>query len=961
MTDTGNVKPTETKEPSQAEKNEQSAVAALIDEYMLIHAVEREEQPKGLAELYLRIDRLGERKETKDEKILDISDPRAALCLSGGGIRSASFALGILQALAEKGILQNFHYLSTVSGGGYIGSWLTAWRHAVYTDASNVTLADKDKEAVVQTGLWHREPPYREPFELTGLRANSNYLTPKLGALSADTWALIALYLRNLMLNWLIFVPFFLALFLVPFGAEAVLKTTREWPENSKYLVAGAAALTAFWALVTSVRGRLGGAQRLRVTQGKYIRRELVPTYFVALLISLYIGMGSPSLLWMDTFDPSAGAPFGAVFYAAAWIVAYFFYGNRESLAPDGTPIPQTDRWQAFWAQEDYKLLAAWTFCGGIAGLLIGLGCSLATAACAAGHEKLLVIFGLGWLAVSLFIAQSVYLGLTSRSPRGDDEREWLARSSGWFLSFTIFWAGFAAIVLYALTIRIHVDGWFHQAFLSLFAVGSGVGAIAARIGASAKTLASSTTQKPAVSLPMTKVLALASVLFLITITVVMSSAILGLVQRLDASGLPYLITLLRWLIPSFVPGFGIAEDFYKLSPAFRHLVTTVILFAACAVGFGVFAFFVNVNRFSTHALYRNRLIRAFLGSARGQDGVDSPSRDPFTGFDTQDNLRFRDLTHPARMGESRPRLFHVVNMALNVVAGKNNAWQERKAESFAVTPRQSGNERVGMHPTETYASKNGGLTLGTAMAISGAAASPNQGYHSSPLVGLIMTLFNVRLGWWLGNPCKKAADQEGPHWGVFQIIEELFGLTQETSKFVYLSDGGHFENLGLYEMIRRRCRMIVVSDAGCDPDCTFEDLGNAVRKIWIDFGVRITFKKIEVGKRGAKPKPKLYYALGKITYPEAPKSEAYVLYIKPGFMNNGEEPADVAAYALANPSFPHQTTADQFFTKSQMESYRSLGNYTMKRILGNVGTFAGRVPMKALADYWANISKDQI
>ena len=443
----------------------------------------------------------------------------------------------------------------------------------------------------------------------------------------------------------------------------------------------------------------------------------------------------------------------------------------------------------------------------------------------------------------------------------------------------------------------------------------------------------------------MTKVLALASVVFLVTISIVLSSWLADLIKVLEWTDLAA-----AW--------FGDGDDG-------RHLATVIVTFMAFVAFFGSFAWFVNVNRFSTHALYRNRLIRAFLGSARGAGGQNSESRDPFTGFDTQDNLQCHALMFPPTSKDPaapRPRLFHVVNMALNVVSGTNNAWQERKAESFAATPLTVGNEYVGMHPTSTYASTAGGLTLGTAMAISGAAASPNQGYHSSPLVGLVMTLFNVRLGWWLGNPSTDKARLEGPRWGVWQLFQELFGLTTDASDYIYLSDGGHFENLGLYEMIRRRCRVIVVSDAGCDPDCTFEDLGNAVRKIWIDFGVRIAFKKIEIGKRGNDPKAKLYYALGRITYPESPKTDAYVIYVKPGFMNNGEEPADVSAYALANLTFPHETTADQFFTESQLESYRSLGYYTMNKILGEQAPMTGPgVPMEALRDYWRNIQAGQI
>ena len=201
--------------------------------------------------------------------------------------------------------------------------------------------------------------------------------------------------------------------------------------------------------------------------------------------------------------------------------------------------------------------------------------------------------------------------------------------------------------------------------------------------------------------------------------------------------------------------------------------------------------------------------------------------------------LWMRKLWRPA---EGIARLLHVVNMTLNVVHTTNLAWQQRKAETFTATPLATGNPYVGFRPTSAYGGPRG-LTLGTAMAISGAAASPNMGYHSSPLIGLMMTLFNVRLGWWFGNPNHRTTWKgEGPVFGISAIVQELLGLTDDVSPYVYLSDGGHFENLGVYEMVRRRCRYIVVSDASSDPEGALADLGNAIRKIWIDFGIRIVF-----------------------------------------------------------------------------------------------------------------------
>jgi hypothetical protein len=135
--------------------------------------------------------------------------------------------------------------------------------------------------------------------------------------------------------------------------------------------------------------------------------------------------------------------------------------------------------------------------------------------------------------------------------------------------------------------------------------------------------------------------------------------------------------------------------------------------------------------------------------------------------------------------------------------------------------------------------------------------------------------------------------------------------------------------------MVRRRCRTIIVSDAGADPDCALEDLGNALRKISIDLGVRIDFEPINARKRGPDPEnPGVYYAIGHITYPEIYQGKhptGTIIYIKPGFYKDA--PADVRAYAAANAKFPHDTTLNQWFNESQFESYRTLGSHVIKTI----------------------------
>jgi hypothetical protein len=218
-------------------------------------------------------------------------------------------------------------------------------------------------------------------------------------------------------------------------------------------------------------------------------------------------------------------------------------------------------------------------------------------------------------------------------------------------------------------------------------------------------------------------------------------------------------------------------------------------------------------------------------------------------------------------------------------------------------------------------------------MSLSGAAVSPNWGYHSSTITSFIMALFNVRLSQWLGNPkLHKCCNLDGPRNGWYLLVQEALGHTSADKPFVYLSDGGHFENLGLYGMVRRRCHIIVVSDADADPDCTLEDLGNAVRKIYIDLGVGIEFEPIEIRKRADPANPGVYCAIGRVRYPEEGAKEGTIIYIKPGFYDDA--PADVRAYAAANAKFPHDTTLNQWFTESQFESYRALGAHAIAMIV---------------------------
>ena len=281
----------------------------------------------------------------------------------------------------------------------------------------------------------------------------------------------------------------------------------------------------------------------------------------------------------------------------------------------------------------------------------------------------------------------------------------------------------------------------------------------------------------------------------------------------------------------------------------------------------------------------------------------------------------------------------HVLSTALNLVHGDNLAWQERKAASFTISPLHAGSHILGYRDSAEYAKgKKAGISLGTAMAISGAAVSPNRGSESSPTFTFLMTLFNARLGWWLGNPRKKTYSLEGPKMSIFSLLREALGRTDRNHRYVYLSDGGHFENLGLYEMVMRRCKYIIVCDATADSNFGFGDLANAVRKVRIDLGIPIeplVTKYIGPQKDERFGK---YCAFGHIRYQDVDgggkERMGYLLYVKPCVFS--ECPADVRNYAKEHQTFPHETTADQFFSESQFESYRALGRYIIGKMCGD-------------------------
>jgi hypothetical protein len=998
---------------------------------------------------------------------LSDSEARTALCLSGGGIRSASFGLGILQGLARRGLLSRIHYLSTVSGGGYIGSWLSSWIHRHHDG-----LAGTERELAESVNTPADTLSSAHPVQQ--LRRYSNYLSPRNGFFSADTWTLVATFLRNLLANWLVLLPWLLLLLLIP----RFMVSAAGWPWFGRVtvphwlmvLVVLAAWVCCLFAVKYShdededPRPDTIGAGRSAVVSGEFLRECLIPmvvsAFLIVIALAWYRAGGMPERVVIGSMTlpllPPGAALFGASVHYAGWL---------WSTEPRGS------------IRDDFGILGS----GLLAGLLGGVAAQLALRLPEDPIWLLVYLWLAPGLLLSLFILASnlyaAWAGINDRTT--DADMEWTARMAAYVLRSAVAWWLAAGVVYYGpvlFDLLPRVVTWSGVAALFSSSVVSGW---------SGSTESGRRSEQSARSSRVLDLLTrLAGPAFLLVILAWLSaltSWLAGLFR--DRSW-----TQWAWGLVQDPGGLGLSWRGARLSGIFDHLrilcelnlVGGAALAGLIGLLFWFFATNVALNKFSLHHMYRERLIRAYLGASRN---IRRP--DPFTGFDLDDNLpigllwplalapetvrdpagfitALRDAHAPVAqalrgrlsrtLGErlsgwkpgaetatmladlckelnristppgdlptdqltradipanlqplwdelvkarsagydqykvrlftrllleevcgpairgARPghgsRPLHLVNMTLNLSSDPELAWQDRKGESFSVSALHAGtgDPTLGYRPTDFPVPSDGkryggarGISLGTAMAISGAAASPNMGYHSSPVVTFLLTLFNARLGWWLGNPGRAGKDTFPDYYvrrPVRWLLRELRGKTTRTAEYVYLSDGGHFENLGLYEVVRRRCRFVVVSDAGCDPEASFEDLGNAIRKIRIDMGIAIDFpnglpiySRAQAAEADFPMELARHYAIGLIRYSEVDRRpdgskppDGLLLYIKPAVY--GREPVDVRNYATKHREFPHETTADQWFSEPQLESYRALGLYELEQAFAKVQQF---------------------
>jgi hypothetical protein len=348
---------------------------------------------------------------------------------------------------------------------------------------------------------------------------------------------------------------------------------------------------------------------------------------------------------------------------------------------------------------------------------------------------------------------------------------------------------------------------------------------------------------------------------------------------------------------------------------------------------------FLNINTFAPHRYYRDRLCDGYL-AMRGRHqrswlkrqydrffhGV--PDRGPTDHVAGVGTLQRLPLT---ALGASAAAPYHLINATLNAEASKSEGLRGRNGDFFIFSRHFCGSPLTGYLPTEDLEKVDPHVDLGTAMAISAAAASTNMGWKTMRQLRFFMTLFNVRLGYWMRRPGSRGlwGPFEGP--GPYYFLCEMLGAVHERRRYVNLSDGGHIENLAAYELLRRQCKFIVCVDAGMEPGMECADLMRLQRYAAIDFGIRLQFDPTDLTLLPTNFS-RAYAVLVKIDYApekrepgrESSTQLGWMLYVKLAL--TGIEPRYVLDYRRQNPEFPHQTTADQLYDEAQFEAYRALG-----------------------------------
>lgn len=808
------------------------------------------------------------------------------IALSGGGIRSSSFCLGALQALDQYGLLCRADYLSTVSGGGYIAASMVAamdTRQAPKqpTDIPGAQSNKKD-DAPGQPRTWSfpftvgNDSDVSDTSLVGHIRDNSKFLAPQ-GLYDVGISA--AILMRGLAVNLLLLLAVLLPLATIVIVANPTVE-------------------------------QLGHSILLDVA------KRIAPENWIGLS---YLS---------DPFILSKTAAVLLIYWLVGWAVWRSHKENvdlrkaRRQYAKAAGPTQVQDTEPAPSAPPLEQ--------GGI-GARLG---------------RILVILLI--VAFVVEIQPQIANGLI----------KWMMANMGkdWFATVTTLATAAGSIIVFTAAFQAKLVGWIEHAMNSS-KWGAWAQAIAARAAFYALGLA----------LPLVVYgLFLVLVIWGIEVTGPRGSLYPHSPNFLVARswtltiflGITLGILLVLWLASIIRLHYGrlgeiwrkLGERKFSAGIAITIFIAPVVLWIAAnatrtptmeqewivLINYVLMTIIVLViaanfteNANGLHRLYRDRLRTTFQLDRLALHELDEQS--PYLLINGTLNVR-RPRTAKA---EAAAQLRASARDRVSADPAKRG----RNAEFFLLSRHFIGSDATGYASSLEVNRQQPELDLAAAIAISGAAVSSSMGRVGIGLLGPTLALLNLRLGYWLLNPAKLDPEKRG--WEeIFRryLFDEAFGLLHSGSPRIYITDGGHIDNIGLYQLLKRRCKFIIVIDSEADPGMNFSAFADVQRFARIDEGVRIsldwrsvkTAALLRLEDRAKSPDAnshKLHFAAGHILYKDG--SKGMLLYVKATV--TGDEPDYILDYERRNPTFPHESTNDQFFSEEQMEAYRALGFHAMR------------------------------
>lgn len=739
------------------------------------------------------------------------------LAISGGGIRSAAFSLGVLQKLAAKKLLPFFDYLSTVSGGGYTGASVSYFLNhpdfkqnpPKYDLEENFPYGDPDK-------AWHSPTP-----ELNYLRSHGNYLAPdhKINLVS-----FIGVVLRAVLLNLMIWLPVLMLVMALAQRLIIIDNPQAAWSLDIGVMMSfpwvsdpwawfGIAIMVVTlvsWRLIEKKTGTMADPNEIQPWKKRRTFNWL--TFLLGVwLFSCRVIATSPMLLKTDFVKESD----------TWWQALMEVFAN----------LP------AFWLTEVPVLFKIF--------------------------EVGVLVLAAWYIILILFYSLSTFRQL--------DKTEYLHRRQqeglyGKILKWLPVCIGFALVP-----------------YLSKSAtLSGGVGALIVGVVMGLWKLYQRGKQWISIE---------------------------------SVAPVAALLVFYGLFITAYVYTYDLNTSTQKWSIYIVSLVA--ILLGYC----------VNLNHISVARYYRDRLMEAFMPSAEMVKENKNQATQGANDFPI------------GNLANSRNTPYHLVNTNAVLVDSENKVIKNRGGDSFVLSPLYVGSQATGWMQTDRYFRNE--FTLATAVAISAAAVNPHtgpagEGLSRNRAVSLLMALLNLRLGFWAPNPGFPQAPTRMHHfWSGWYELSPKAGYNEQ-STFVQLTDGGHFDNLGLYELFRRGVRFILVLDGGADKDFQFSDLQNALYRAEQDFKVHIEFNSpigdlipqkqnkvkfpegLKLADRG--------YVAGRFTYgPDDQLPPGWIFFLKTTLIDGMS--MRIRGYKGVHPDFPDETTADQFFDEDQFDAYRLLGN----------------------------------